>query len=91
MQLGERVFHVGELREQLLLLGRQGAGELRFLAIEGAQLADEGIINIESIEVLKVKPLTDFGSPIEIIKEFGSKEKYFEAIKELESELYKTA
>jgi len=53
--------------------------------------ADEGIENIESMEVLKVKPLTEFGSPTEIIKEFGSREKYLQAIKELEIELYKTA
>ena len=53
--------------------------------------ADEGIENIESLEVLKVKPLTEFGSPTEIIKEFVSKENYLNAIKELETELYKTA
>lgn len=53
--------------------------------------ADEGIENIESIEVLRIKPFDEFGSPIEIIKQFGSREKYFEAIKELEIELYKTA
>jgi type I restriction enzyme R subunit len=53
--------------------------------------ADEGIEDIESIDVLKVKPLTDFGSPVEIIGEFGSKEKYMEAVKDLETELYKTA
>lgn len=53
--------------------------------------ADEGIENLESMEVLKVKPLNEFGSPTEIIKEFGSKEKYLQAIKELENELYKTA
>jgi type I restriction enzyme R subunit len=53
--------------------------------------ADEGIENIESIEVLKVKPLTEFGSPVEIIKEFGSKDNYLKAVKELETELYKTA
>lgn len=51
--------------------------------------ADEGITNIESIEVLRVKPLTDFGSPVEIIKEFGNKENYLQAVKELEIELYK--
>lgn len=50
---------------------------------------DEGIANLESMDILKVKPLTDFGSPIEIIKEFGSKTKYLEAIRELETELYK--
>src|SRR5690606_5960281 len=52
--------------------------------------ADEGITNIESIEILKVKPLTEYGSPLEIIKQFGSKAKYIEAVKELEQELYKT-
>jgi type I restriction enzyme R subunit len=52
--------------------------------------ADEGITNIESMEVLRVQPLTDFGSPTEIIKEFGGKEKYLQAVKELETELYKT-
>jgi type I restriction enzyme R subunit len=53
--------------------------------------SDEGIENIESIEVLRVNPFDEFGSPTEIIKEFGSKEKYLQAIKELETELYKTA
>jgi type I restriction enzyme R subunit len=53
--------------------------------------ADEGIDDIESIEVLKVKPFTDLGSPMEIVNSFGSKKKYLEAIHELEVELYKTA
>lgn len=43
------------------------------------------------MEVLKVKPLNDFGSPVEIISRFGSKEKYLQALKELENELYRTA
>lgn len=51
--------------------------------------ADEGISNIESIEVLKVKPFTDYGSPMEIVKTFGSKTQYLKAIQELEQELYK--
>jgi type I restriction enzyme R subunit len=53
--------------------------------------ADEGVENIESIEVLRVKPFDEYGSPIEIISEFGSKQKYFEAVRELENELYKQA
>jgi type I restriction enzyme R subunit len=52
--------------------------------------ADEGVVNIENIDVLRVKPFDDFGSPLEIIKEFGSKQKYLEAVKELEIELYKS-
>ena len=53
--------------------------------------ADEGVENMESMEVLKLKPLTQFGSPIEIVKAFGGKQKYEQAIKELEYEIYKTA
>lgn len=53
--------------------------------------ADEGIENIESMEVLKVKPLTDYGSPYEIVQEFGSRSDYLEAVKELEKELYRIA
>ncbi len=53
--------------------------------------ADEGITNIESIEVLRVNPFDEIGSPIEIINQFGSKEKYLQAVRELETELYKIA
>ncbi len=54
--------------------------------------ADEGIHEIENIKVLKEPPISDFGSPTEILKGvFGGKEKYLEAVKELEMELYKTA
>jgi type I restriction enzyme R subunit len=54
--------------------------------------ADEGITNIESMEVLRVKPLDEFGSAYEIVEGiFGGRNKYQEAIKELENELYKTA
>lgn len=51
--------------------------------------AEEGISNLESMEVLKVKPLDEFGGPLEILYQFGGKTKYIEAIKELENELYK--
>ena len=51
--------------------------------------ADEGIENIESLNVLKVKPFDSFGSLIEIINIFGGKEKYLSAVIELEYEIYK--
>jgi type I restriction enzyme, R subunit len=53
--------------------------------------ADEGINNIESIEILRVNPFDEFGSPIEIINHFGSKAKYLQAVRELETELYRIA
>lgn len=53
--------------------------------------ADEGIENIESLNILQVNPFDKFGSPVEIIKLFGGKDKYLEALAELEKELYKAA
>lgn len=53
--------------------------------------ADEGLENLESMEVLKVEPFDEFGSAIEIIKEFGGKDNYLKAIRELEKEIYLTA
>jgi len=53
--------------------------------------ADQGIENIENIQILTVPPINEFGSVTEIIKVFGSREEYEKAVKELESELYKVA
>ena len=53
--------------------------------------ANEGIENIEKLEVLKLPDFAKIGSPIEIIKLFGGKEGYLKAIYELEQHLYKTA
>lgn len=53
------------------------------------KFADDGIAGIESKDILKFQPFNAFGTPYEIIKEFGGKEKYEEAIKELEKELFK--
>jgi type I restriction enzyme R subunit len=53
--------------------------------------ADDGLLTIESIEVLKLNPVNQHGSPIEILKAFGGKADYLEALAELEQELYKAA
>ncbi|BBO72694.1 DEAD/DEAH box helicase [Desulfosarcina widdelii] len=60
------------------------------LVLEGLldKYADEGIEHVENIEVLKLQPINQYGRPMEIIKNFGGKEKYLEALKELESQLY---
>jgi type I restriction enzyme R subunit len=50
--------------------------------------ADEGIENIESMDVLRVKPINQFGTPLEIINIFGGKDKYLEAVKGMETQLY---
>jgi type I restriction enzyme R subunit len=50
--------------------------------------ADSGIENIESMDVLRVQPLNQFGTPLEIISMFGGKEKYLAALRGLETQIY---
>ncbi len=51
--------------------------------------ADSGIANLEDINVLKVDPIKSYGTPVQIINGiFGGKEKFKEAIRALERELY---
>jgi type I restriction enzyme, R subunit len=52
--------------------------------------ADKGIGTIENAKVLKLKPFSGIGTPVEIINDvFGGKEKYENALQELEQQLYK--
>ena len=51
--------------------------------------AEAGIRSVESLEILKVDPLSDFGTPVEIVRLFGGKEAYMSAIRELQTELYR--
>ena len=52
--------------------------------------ADEGIRSLENAKVLKLKPFSDIGTPMEIINQvFGGKDNYETAIQELEEQLFR--
>ena len=53
--------------------------------------ATEGIDSIEELDILKVTPLKEIGSTLEILKLFGGGAEYKKALKELETEIYKAA
>jgi type I restriction enzyme R subunit len=53
--------------------------------------ADAGIEPIESVDVLKVQPFDRLGSPVELIKRFGGKAAYLQAVRELREQLYSAA
>jgi len=53
--------------------------------------ADSGVASLESMEILKVDPLTVHGTPIEIIKLFGGRDGYLDAIRQLETALYQAS
>ena len=53
--------------------------------------ADTGIENLEDMSVLQLAPIKEQGTPMEIINSFGGREGYEQAIKDLETELYRVA
>lgn len=53
--------------------------------------ADEGIENIEDIKILKIAPFNQIGTPTEIVKLFGGKQGYNQAVNQLEQAIYTAA
>ena len=52
--------------------------------------ADTGIEQIEDLGILKVQPINELGTPLEIVSLFGGREGYLKAVKEMESQIYAT-
>lgn len=53
--------------------------------------ADQGLDAIGAIEVLKLDPFPDLGTPVELVRRFGGREGYLQALRELDSALYPSA
>lgn len=53
--------------------------------------SDEGVLDLENPEIIRLDPLSKLGSPVEIIRAFGGKPAYDAAIHALTDELYKAA
>ena len=52
---------------------------------------NEGIQDIESLEILSNDPCRKFGTPMKIAKLFGGKAGYIQAIRELQEQIYAAA
>ncbi|HSH86994.1 MAG TPA: DEAD/DEAH box helicase family protein [Methylophilus sp.] len=50
--------------------------------------ADEGVSAIEETQILTIAPFNKLGTPIELIRAFGGKAQYEQAVNELEQALY---
>ena len=50
--------------------------------------ADEGLATIEADNVLSIQPFTELGSPVELVRSFGGRPQYLQAVRTLEQALY---
>jgi type I restriction enzyme, R subunit len=56
-----------------------------------AKYADEGVLNLDDVNVLRIPPFTALGTPVQLIKSFGGKDDFVAAVHELQSALYEGA
>ena len=70
------------------LFGKYGEAAKEVINALLDKYAELGIYDIESTEILKQNPFTKYGKPARIAALFGGSDKYRQAIKELEAELY---
>ena len=50
--------------------------------------ADEGVLNLDDTNVLRIPPFNALGTPIQLVKAFGGKPQFDDAVHALQSALY---
>ena len=56
-----------------------------------AKYADEGVLNLDDANVLRIAPFTELGTPVQLIKAFGGRNGFVAAVHDLQSALYREA
>lgn len=54
-----------------------------------AKYADEGVLNLDDANVLRIAPFSSLGTPIELVRSFGGMPGFEKAVHDLQSELYR--
>jgi type I restriction enzyme, R subunit len=53
-----------------------------------AKFADEGVEELDNVELLRVRPFDKLGTLVELVRAFGNRQKYEKAVADLEEALY---
>lgn len=72
-------------RDVFAKYGEQARAVLRALL---DKYADEGMLNLDDTNVLRIPPLNALGTPVQLIKAFGGKAGFEDAVHALQHELY---
>ena len=56
-----------------------------------AKYADQGVLNLDSPDVLRIPPFTKLGTPVQLINAFGGRKAFVAAVHDLQSALYQEA
>lgn len=53
-----------------------------------AKYADEGVLNLDDANVLRIPPINTLGTPVQLIRAFGRKDEFVAAVRKMQSALY---
>ena len=53
-----------------------------------AKYADEGVLDLSDANVLRIAPISALGTPVQLIKAFGGKDRFERAVDEMQAALY---
>jgi type I restriction enzyme R subunit len=70
------------------IFGKYGDQARAVLEVLLEKYQDEGVIELEDPQILKVIPFNSMGTPVELLEYFGGREGYEHAVHELQSTLY---
>jgi type I restriction enzyme R subunit len=70
------------------VFGRYGDTARAVLEALLEKYADEGILNLDDTNVLKIDPFSHMGTPLELVRAFGGKPAYKQAVRDLQNALY---
>lgn len=73
-------------RDVFTRYGEQARAVLEALLLK---YQDDGVINIDDLQILRVAPLNTLGTPLQIVKVFGGKEWFEKAVRDLQHEIYR--
>jgi type I restriction enzyme, R subunit len=70
------------------VFGKYGGQARAVLDALLAKYADEGVLNLDDANVLKIAPFSAMGSVVQLIRAFGGRESFEQAVHELQDALY---
>jgi type I restriction enzyme R subunit len=70
------------------VFGRYGGQARAVLDAILTKYADEGVLNLDDANILRIPPFNALGTPFELIKAFGDRQGFQRAVHELQSSLY---
>jgi type I restriction enzyme R subunit len=73
----------------LIAVTQYGEQARKVLEARLSKYEDEGVLTIDDPKILKIAPFNIIGLPLQLIKEFGTRKDFEQAVHEMQDALYR--